>query len=363
MDPSRLDQVHAFVKVVWPSITESHFRSTRDQYSRLSETLDQDMKDIDQNSNLFSLHSSKDMLNLVQELRKLGADESTSEAYSHCLCALHQNCCPPGSYLNDERLPRTLRYAMKIWLNISLQPRSDPHKTLSWDPQQRLQDVVAPLFGQDQILQAFSQSVHQNLSEKLTASILIEKYGFHIVWTDTLTQHLSIDWKQKILTVYEHKIVAYNHLTFDKESLPVPHQLLEEVIDTLNLLFPFGDGPTKKLLAKNGIPFYGLGSCGRQRKTSVDEFHYWREPIGRLNEMTEGPSPVDEESRNLISRFNFWIALAVGGVTVVALAIAVVALVYSIKQYQLDLKQYELSVAQACLDATVRRLVPHICIG
>lgn len=204
----------------------------------------------------------------------------------------------------------------------------------------------------------------------MTAASLVNNFGFCIEWTHDLTAHLSIDWKHKILAVYEHKILASNHVRFGTCSLPVPDQLFEEVTDTLNFIFPFPDSATKKLLDRHNIAFHGLGLCGRPRKLLLNDYHYWRGQIGNLYQITQGPAVgvqqlfLDDDGKNFASTFNFWIAAAVGLLTVMGMAIAIASLVYSVKQYELGLVQYELSVAQACVDSSsVRKLVPHLCGG
>lgn len=363
MSLGQSEQMYCFVQKVWPAISENQFRCTLKQYSRLSKKLERDLYTLSENLDTFALQSHEQILDLVQELRQM--EDMTREEAMDCLYKLSPGC---RTY-DEETSLRTLRCAINVWLTISMGSSSPMRRTMEWGSGQTLTNVVASLIEESVTGEPPFASHQQQLPEDLTAASLVDHHGFCIQWTHDLSSHLSIDWKYKILTVYEHKIMAYNHMRYGASSLPVPDQLFEEVIDTLNLLFPFQDDATKKLLAKDDIAFHGLGLCGRPRKLLLNDYHYWRGQIGNVYQIAQSPAIgvqqlfLDEDGTNFVSTFNFWIAVAVSLLTVMGMAIAIVALVYSIKQYWLGLKQYELSVAQACVDSSVRQLVPHLCDG
>lgn len=355
------DRILSFVQTVWPSLSENQFASTARQYERLSNKLEEDLHALSENLDVFALASQEELLPLVQALRQRG-DVSRDEALA--LVRKSSSVCH-----DDERVMRTLRCAVNVWLNISMGPNPLRRQPLEWGPAQTLKDAITSLFQDDVTGQMPEKLLQQQLPNDLTAASLVKNFGFDIQWTHDLKAHLSIDWKHKILTVYEHKILAYNHVRFGTSALPVPDQLFEEAIDTLNLIFPFQDGDTKRLLKKHDMAFHGLGFCGRPRKLLLNDYRYWRGQVGNLYEITQGPALgvqqlfLDDDGANVVSSFNFWIAVVVGLLTVVGMAIAIASLVYSIKQYELGLVQYELSVAQACVDSSVRERVPHLCGG
>lgn len=361
MTSQQPDRLFSFVKQLWPSIPEKHVQSSVTQYARLSQKLEHDLYALVENPDAFALRSPEDILSLVHDLQRM--NNITREEALTCLCRLN----PEIRTDDDECSLRTIRCAVNVWLHISMGHNAHIRRPLEWRPGQSLKDAISSLFNENLAGQLkFDQ---QQLPVDLTAASLVNHHGYSIQWTHDLTAHLSIDWKHKVLTVYEHKIVAYNHIRYGTSSLPVPDQLYQEVIDTLNLLFPFQDGATEKLLAKQSMTFHRLGFCNRPRKLLLNDYHYWRGQIYEFYEITQGP-PIgiqqlflDDDGKNLVSTFNFWIAVVVGLLTVMGMAIAIVALVYSIKQYWLGLKQYELSVAQACVDSSVRQLVPHLCGG
>lgn len=260
-----------------------------------------------------------------------------------------------------------MRYAISAWLTISIGINAWTRRPPEWNDGETLKVAITRLFEKNVRCPLPSNLDQQQLPEDLTAASLTNYYGFSIHWIHDLNTHLSIDWKNEVLNVYEHKILAYNHARYPTPSLPVPDQLFEEVIDTLNLLFPFQDGPTKKLLAEDNIAFHGLGLCGRPRKLVLNDYHFFKGQIADLHGITQGPSIglqqlfLDDDGKNLISTFNFWIVATVGLLTILGMAIAIASLVYSVKQYNLAWKEYELDVAQACGDSSVRELVPHLC--
>lgn len=203
--------------------------------------------------------------------------------------------------------------------------------------------------------------------DDLTAASLCSRHGYSIRWTHDLCQHLSIDYQRNILTVYEDKIAAHNHVREGTDALPVPDQLFEETIDTLNLLFPIQDEPTKKMLEEHDIAFYGLGLCGRHRKPLLSNYRYFRGRIADIHDVFQTPPTgmrqllPDSEGKNIMSTFTFWVAVAAGIVAVFGMGLAVASLVYSIKQYDLGVKQYKLSIIQACGDSQVREKLPQLC--
>lgn len=170
--------------------------------------------------------------------------------------------------------------------------------------------------------------------------------GFKVFWTSNLSEHLNISWKSKIITIYEHKIVLWNHMR-DSKAPVIPRAILEEAIDTLNLLFPLNDRLTRTYLAQNGKDFQGLGYCSRPRDVCLDlgKFNIWRDRIAELVEiMNEEPKglkqlSLEKDGRNLLPFVTFWIAIGVAVLSLLNLPFAIISMRYTIKQYELSLAQ------------------------
>lgn len=191
---------------------------------------------------------------------------------------------------NEDQILRTLRCAINLWLTIGLGPQiRHKGKSFTWDSNDTLRDIITSHFDNNVMGIEPSELVEQQLQEDVTVASLCDHYGFSIYWTHSLSQYFTIDWKHRILTIYEDKIVAYNHVRAGTASLPVPDQLFEETIGTLNLLFPFPNEPTKKLLEKHNMAFYGLGLCGRPRKLLLNDYHHWRGRIANIHQIFQTP--------------------------------------------------------------------------
>jgi hypothetical protein len=158
-----------------------------------------------------------------------------------------------------------------------------------------------------------------------------------LYWTDHLTDHLRLDPKRQVLMVYKHKICLLNHLK-SRSGCPIPQRVLEEAIDTLNLLFPFGDPQTKQLLSKEKQrEFYGLGGCGRERQLDLSRYGYWREELDDLVESFQRPPrtwrQLAIDQRDFKEWATFWIAVMVAILTFVSIPCNVIQATYSVKAY------------------------------
>lgn len=358
IDPGYYD----FIRRVWPSISEEQFRRSEKRYARLLDRIGREVASIRDNLDIYALCNPEDIFTVVQKLAQL-----KTVTKNEAIKAIQGT--PSSAYTEDCKL-KTLYCAIDLWLSIGLGPRlRHSRKFFSWDTSDTLKEKVTSYF--DDTVRGIEPPnlVWQELQEGFSAASLCNHYGFSISWTHNLSEHLAINYDQKALTVYEDKIVAYNHVRAGTASLPVPDQLFEEAIDTLNLLFPIHDQPTKKILAKDSVEFYGLGLCGRPRTLRLKDYHYWRGRIAKINQIFQTPPTglqqlfLDNEGKNLMSTFTFWVAVSAGVIALFGLALAIASLVYSIKQYELGVKQYEVSIVQACGDSYVRARMPKLCSG
>ncbi|KAI0400359.1 hypothetical protein F4802DRAFT_585252 [Xylaria palmicola] len=204
-------------------------------------------------------------------------------------------------------------------------------------------------------------AVTGRINPSLSVAHLCTYRGFKVFWTSNLCEHLSISWKSKIITIYEHKIVLWNHLR-SSETPVIPRSILEEAIDTLNLLFPLNDRPTTTFLSQNGKDFRGVGYCSRPRDACLDlgKFNIWRGRVAELVEaMNEEPKglrqlALEKDGRNFLPFVTFWVAISVALLSALSLPFAAISMLYTIKQY-------DLALAQACSDSNVRDALPQYC--
>ncbi|KAF2964130.1 hypothetical protein GQX73_g9455 [Xylaria multiplex] len=188
-------------------------------------------------------------------------------------------------------------------------------------------------------------------------------HGFQVRWTDNLTEHLTVDWTYKTVTVYEHLICLWNHLETD--AAIIPKAVLEEAIDTLNLLFPSESRETQDYLQKRGRTFWKLGYCKGRRDLEVGRYFYWGNNVQQLMDIIDEPKTgfqqfkLDKERKNILEFATFWTAAAVAFLTILSFLFGTVATVYTVKQYNVAIATYNLQLAQAC--ATQEIFLPQYC--
>lgn len=191
-------------------------------------------------------------------------------------------------------LQRSLELAVRLFLTINVNSSSMamgatfPYEIpLEWPPDASLSSLIERQFSKPNA--SLKLSVRSSLNHGFTAAYLVNICGIELHWTDNLADHLRLDRQKQILIVYKHKIWLLNHLKALRGSL-IPKEVLSETLDTLNLLFPFGDPATRQLLIREGQrPFYGLGNCNRYRNLGLGRYVIYREPLEDLFEVYQKP--------------------------------------------------------------------------
>lgn len=178
---------------------------------------------------------------------------------------------------------------------------------------------------------------------KFSAAYLVRVCGMSIQWTDCLSDHLATDSQGKVLTIYKHKIFLPNHLK-SNEPYPILRSVLEEALDTLNLLFPFGDAATRQLLAREKqLGFYGLGGCKRDRDLNIQRYRHWREELDSLVDSFNRPprtwKQLVTDRRNPKDYITFWLTVMVALMTVVRIPGNIISAMFAVKAYQVQLAQ------------------------
>ncbi|KAK4442668.1 hypothetical protein QBC34DRAFT_418410 [Podospora aff. communis PSN243] len=268
-------------------------------------------------------------------------------------------------------LDQALEKILKIWTMLDLkvcQPRYYPRSTLVWGDSGSAAAVIRDHFDHKAQTQ---QSVRTSgtIDTTLTAACLWENHGVQIVWTPNLAEHLTMN--EHILKIFEHKIWAWNHFNFPDTSA-VPHDVLEELILTWNLLFPAYDSTGESLLVKSDMikTFYGLGYCKQDRVLEWDKYKYWNTEIQHMSDLL-GESQQglwkslvrpDKKGRNTLDIAGFWIAgVVVALLTIVSCVCAVLSLKYALEQKDIGQAQLDLETATACADPEMAAKIPKYC--
>ncbi|KAI1084375.1 hypothetical protein F5B20DRAFT_524664 [Whalleya microplaca] len=270
--------------------------------------------------------------------------------------------------MSESTVLGCLDMALRMILTLNIRPISHlrdlstspmPPTIIYWRPDLSLHDAIEAHFIEN--TQVTRSMTTGRIDPSISLPYLCTYRGFRIFWTSNLAEHLSISWNSKIITVYEHKIFLWNHLRDTKRTV-IPRPILEEAIDTLNLLFPLNDPLTKTYLTQNGKTFSGLGYCTRPRDRSLElgKFNFWRDRIadlvGIMNEQPRGlrQLALERNGRNMMPFVTFWVATAVAILTILNLPFAIVSMRYA-------MLQYDLALAQACSDPGAQNTLPQFC--
>jgi hypothetical protein len=160
-------------------------------------------------------------------------------------------------------------------------------------------------------------------------------------WIDSITDHLRFDSQRHILTIYRYRICLSSHLT-SPASCSIPEAVLIEVLDTLNLLFPFADPATKQLLIKERrLPLYQLGLCGRDRNLNLSGYEFFREEslhlIDSFYQLLKTWKQLAMDRRNKLEWSAFWITVMVAFLTLVSAPCSIIQAVYTVRSYHATL--------------------------
>ncbi|KAF2437359.1 hypothetical protein P171DRAFT_526926 [Karstenula rhodostoma CBS 690.94] len=308
----------------------------------------------------FFAHLSREVSYLKHNHSELAADGV--EQAIDLICTLKENMSEPRydillkfreqfPNVDDHSLNRTIELVARLWLTakaaLDVGVPATMHTnygTLEWPTEVSLKEAVQSHFSDVDATDIRDESLGPGLDPSFTASTLVEICGIKLSWTSNLMDHLRLDKRHRVLTVYEHKICLLNH-TKGIDS-PLPLDLLHETIDTLNLLFPFGHGPTRELLRReNKLALYGLGTCNRTRRLGIGDYRIWRTQITSLVDVFNEPPrnwwQLLSDRRDLREWTTLWLGLMVLVLTIVSIVTGTVSSVYAVKQYNL-------ARAQAC---------------
>jgi hypothetical protein len=226
------------------------------------------------------------------------------------------------SYLNTApaAIRRSVELTVRLWLTLNINSSSVavgptfPDETpLDWSPDVSLNALVLSQFPKSGV--GTARTAKSRIDPAMTATYLASTCGLRLRWTDSLSEHLQFDATRQILAVYRHKICLVNHIETNGDC-PIPEALLNEMLDTLNLLFPFGDVATKQLLTKeHQQSLYQLGSCGRTRKLDLADYEYFREELQYLIDSFNQPHKtwrqLATDRRNKMEWAIFWVTVMV----------------------------------------------------
>ncbi|KAI9886512.1 MAG: hypothetical protein M1823_001692 [Watsoniomyces obsoletus] len=228
----------------------------------------------------------------------------------------------PFSQYQDIELNHSVDLVLRLWLMLNVRDRSfrslnSDTPPLEWDDKQSLKDFVASQFPKPKTT---SHNYLPRLGRDFTAVKMARLSGITIKWTSCLADHLNFDHWHRSLKVYPYKRCLLDHL-HRSDRCPIPKNILEETLLTLDLLFPYWDGHTQLFLKKEDHDFSQYGPYNDPLGVDLDDFAVWRYRLLRLYDVYNSP-PVGwrqmwYDRRNVLQWYTFWLAAFIALLTVV----------------------------------------------
>lgn len=259
--------------------------------------------------------------------------------------------CPPTA----QQIPSVLLKTASLFLTLDITREFDASRSsavaVRWPAGKSLRQAVAAAFATktDPAKGSDPSSASATSLKELTMVALTKQHGYTIHWTDNLKEHLTI--KGKTVWIYKHKLLLAPFLQrpVNAKTDVIPRAILEEALDTLNLLFPPGHKKTGRLLKEHSRPFHGLGRCGQPPPPpppSLDNnspYPHWGARLSQLRLALDQPHALGLRSmflrrdrRKLVESVNFWLALLVVVLTVASIVLGVLGVVYAKLAYDVS---------------------------
>jgi hypothetical protein len=262
---------------------------------------------------------------------------------------------------SSHDVQKAVRLLVRCWTMTTVDVQARPNRSvISWTGTQTLASMMeAQLYPLER---ASEDCAPRELDTDLKATNLVKYQRIHIKWDFDLSRHLKLVKSDGKLTLYVFKHKAWlNNCRWHSTKYPVPNDVLEEVIRTLNILFPPGDPGTINLLAGRA-QMLDIGNCRVKTTRDLSAFRYWRARMAELDDLLNGPQKgirrvyrLDKNRQNLMDIILFWVT----GVAV--LMLTVISSVCGIMSLLVSQDAFELARAQACADEDVRGGLPQYC--
>jgi hypothetical protein len=331
------------VKLFWPRADLTIESFHEESYASFLEYVGDELSELRHHQTRFATNNFESIVELIQMLQNCRGKH---------LSELLSELAPRFLNVDEHSVQRSIELTVRLWLNLNVNsamiavgPILAHSGTIDWSPNESLDDLIASQFaGKEAKELSRPKTEHlRSMGLDFTAANLVNLCEIKLNWSDNLADHLVYNRKSRTLTIFKHKICLINHLKTTGDC-PIPTAVLEEALDTTNLLFPFGDEATKRLLSQEGqLAFYGLGNCGRDRQDDLREFRFWREELADLFEVYNEPPRTFRQlvidQRNLVDWAAFWITVMVLLLTMVSIPCSIIQTVYTIKSYNVALAQ------------------------
>src|SRR3569833_3748157 len=118
------------------------------------------------------------------------------------------------------RISSTLDIQLEVPELVSPTPNAN---SITWTGRSTLPEAISVHFrGQRQGPLDMKSG---KLDPRMTVAFLSSHRNLTVFWTSNLAEHLSIDWKHRVITIYELKLFLWNHLKSPNYTL-IPRDIL-----------------------------------------------------------------------------------------------------------------------------------------
>ncbi|TGJ81142.1 hypothetical protein E0Z10_g7629 [Xylaria hypoxylon] len=267
------------------------------------------------------------------------------------------------SHVPDDVVSQMFEIAATLFLGTPVDT-TDMFGRIKWDSTVALGEAVQTTLGSVSVSNSVDSTEGDNIPTHFTMHYLCSRYKYKVVWTDDLRQHLDINTTYREIKVYEHLICLWNHSQFS--SPPLPKAIIDEVINTLVLLFPPNKKKTKKFLKDNGgRTFYKLGQVGHERCLKLSKYHHWRDRVSELRIILDDPPRglyqlllPHQNGQNFLDWVTFLVVLFTN---LVVLGFGVCEAVYAARSYMVNNKQLGVAIGMACTDEKTANALAKYC--
>ncbi|KAF5483963.1 hypothetical protein CGCF413_v014484 [Colletotrichum fructicola] len=155
--------------------------------------------------------------------------------------------------------------------------------------------------------------IQSRLTHRLTA-VNIKKYTrINIKETQFLPNHLKLYETYEYTTLYVFRDMRWLLDAVKMENFPVPKEVIQETIDTLNYLYPW-DRATMKLLKREGVNMHDFQDPIPDRPRFRDFKYYKPRMVDVAYEFLNPPkswTTIWKDRRNSMQFWTFWLGLLI----------------------------------------------------
>ncbi|KAK4139629.1 uncharacterized protein C8A04DRAFT_40552 [Dichotomopilus funicola] len=217
----------------------------------------------------------------------------------------------PALAADEDKLLASIEFTVRLWLMVNVRTTM---------PAQR--HVLALCFPWPKTQSLVDISTAERFSDSLNVVDMRKIANIRVLWTNDLAEHLTM--RGKFLYLFSQVAVLKRIRMSGTSNNLLPPGLLDETVETLNLLIPQGNPPCNVWISKE-VSRLGLDPQLQYRTTtnrSTRAYSYWQ---GRLLDLSDafdktkptGPIQWWHDRRDMGQWWNYW--LVVVGITLTLL--------------------------------------------